>query len=197
MAVGYTSFRTQLTGKIKGRVDAGLNAAAAVYVERVRASFSLTGRGTPSSPGQPPSVQTGDLRRRLYHRLKAPGVAVAGSNLKYARIQELGGTIVAKGKKLAVPIGERGRRLAKMAGGNLRSLDLHAERSKSGALLLYETVQVTKGRRGKGKRHDHPPVFALVDSVTLPARPYLRPMLRKARADMQRAFIRGAQGGAG
>lgn len=180
----YTSYRKQLVAKMDGLVDRAIMAAAAVYVERVRASFTLRGRGVSSPPGRPPAVQTGDLRRRLYTRLIGRGVARAGTNSKYGRAQELGGEIVGRNGKLAIPIGERGRRLAKRAGGNLRTLDLRAVRIR-GTVMLFD-------RRGKELG---PPVFVLKDSVRLPPRPYLRPMLRRAAADMRRAFENSLRAG--
>lgn len=179
--MSYQSNRAQYQAKLKQATDAALMSTAAYYVERVRASFTLRGRGISSPPGTPPSVQSGDLRRRMYSRLKGPGVAAAGSNLRYARIQELGGVIKEKAKKLAVPLGERGRRLAKIAGGSIANLDLVAVPIR-GKVFLFEEAP-TKKNKGK-----NPPVFVLKERVVLPPRPYLVPMLRRAKDDMRRVF---------
>lgn len=187
----YTSFRDKVNREIQARVDHAVMVAAAVYVERVRRAFTKTARGVPAPPGRPPSVQTGDLRRRLYTRHAGPGVARAGSNLAYARVQELGGTIYGKNGKLAIPIGAKGRKLAKMAGGNLRSLNLKL-------VVVRGTSMLFENKRGKskgGKGQLGPPVFVLKASVSLPPRSYLRPMLRIAAKDMQRAFTRAMQAG--
>lgn len=169
--------------KARAARDTALKATAAYYVERVRASFTLRARGVPSAPGTPPSVQTGDLRRRLFHMLKRPGVAIAGSNLRYARIQELGGTIHAKRtRNLAIPLTPEARRLS--SAGNIRSLNLDwmPTKRRGGGLL---------GRR-RGKQFDA--LFVLKPSVRLPPRPYLVPMLRKAFKDMQVVFSRSFAG---
>lgn len=65
--------------------------------------FHQKGTSTPSQPGEPPAVTTGELRRSITHDpVESRGneiVGRVGTNLKYAMIQELGGWIYAKTTK--------------------------------------------------------------------------------------------------
>lgn len=58
------------------------------------------GTRTPIPPGGSPAVITGELRRSITHEVdRARPVGRVGSNLVYARIQELGGPITVKTAK--------------------------------------------------------------------------------------------------
>lgn len=99
------------------------------------------GTSTPSAPGQPPAVTTGTLRRSIAYEVDKPrAVGRVGTNLVYARIQEMGGLITAKS-----------------------------------ANFLHFVID------GKHK---------MVQSVYLPARPYLRPALDKNEGFIARLFGR-------
>jgi phage gpG-like protein len=67
----------------------------AVVMREVQAQLGLSdhGRGTPtpSSPGEPPSLITGQLRRSVIMVPKGPGHVRVGATTVYARIQEFGG----------------------------------------------------------------------------------------------------------
>jgi phage gpG-like protein len=81
-----------------------------------------------------------------------------GTNVIYAAIHEFGGVIVPRvAKMLAIPIGD--------LQGSPRRHDLHIARTKGGAWLLIDQA-------GKAQ-------YVLKQSVTIPARPYLRPALRE------------------
>lgn len=80
----------------------GIEAAAAAalamgeVVEReMRAQLSKTshapGTPTPSEPGEPPSMVSGDLRDSVIVKEVAPGYVQVGATTLYARIQQLGG----------------------------------------------------------------------------------------------------------
>lgn len=133
---------------------------------------------SPSAPGSPPGVVTGTLRRSVQldlsdiRKLKVR----VGPNTPYAEIQEFGGTILpSKAKALAVPIGARGRQLARDTGyAGIRSLNLTyvpAARGKPPRLLEAGV-----------------PVFVLLRSVTLPPRPYVAPALKKIRRKLLSLF---------
>jgi hypothetical protein len=81
------------------------------------------------------------------------GTGVKGAkSVKYARIQDKGGTITAKGKYLAIPfkgVTERPRDVS----------DTFVAKSKGGCLIIFQ-------RLGKGKIK---PMFALKRSVNIPA----------------------------
>ncbi len=89
--------------------------------------------------------------------------------IPYARIHELGGVVAARTTKyLPIPVNPAAKRLLERSTGGLRN---------SG----YKFV-VVKGKRGpllipaKGK---HGPVFALRESVRIPSRPFIRPVVAK------------------
>jgi hypothetical protein len=81
------------------------------------------------------------------------GTGVKGTkSVKYAMIQDKGGTVTAKGKYLTIPF--------KGVKGNARSFDnTFVSKSKAGNLIIFQNL-------GKGKIK---PLFALKHSVTIPA----------------------------
>ncbi len=84
---------------VQKTIDAGiqrnLTAAALFVVRKVKLSLSS---GRPASrPGTPPSRLTGTLSRSITHEVTTSRARV-GTNLKYARIHELGGIIRPKTK---------------------------------------------------------------------------------------------------
>lgn len=157
-----------------------LNARGSIIIQdEIKRQLSLRA-SPPSSPaGEPPALRTGTLRRAVQIDLTGltepnPSVDV-GPDLRvapYARIQELGGTIrPRRAKALAVPIGQEGRRAARESLRSLRSLNLTLVLRRGRPPLL-----VRKGPRGSFK-----PLFVLLNKVTLPARPYMRPASQLAR----------------
>lgn len=139
--------------------------------------------GEPSAPGTPPGYQAGGLYRsmEMIDATTDPDHPkyLVGSNLIYAWIQEHGGPIRAKkGKFLAIPIGQEGRRAVRDCGGNIRSLNLRLVRTKGGRLLLVKDLN--KGQKAthfstRVKGAQSLILFVLKKEVYLPARPYLRP----------------------
>lgn len=96
--------------KIQAAMRRGV-AEAAHYLERqIKGKLSLSSHppetSTPSSPGSPPSLISGSLRRSI--RTRGPRSngdgweATVGPSIVYARIQEYGGTIHAKPGKFLV-----------------------------------------------------------------------------------------------
>jgi phage gpG-like protein len=67
----------------------------AVAMRAVQAELGTTshdpGTLTPSKPGEPPSLITGQLRRSVIMRSKGRAHVQVGATAVYARIQELGG----------------------------------------------------------------------------------------------------------
>lgn len=134
-----------------------------------------------------PRVRTGRLRssiassveaagESLYLVLRAGGVGT-DKDVKYARLQELGGTVrPIKGKYLAIPVGP-----AKTAAGVSRYASprdvpgLVFVQSLKGQPLL---VQLT----GKGGKAKVTVWYVLRRSVTVRARPYLKPAIDAAAA---------------
>ena len=68
----------------------GAVAMRAVQAELGTSSHAL-GTPTPSQPGEPPSLITGQLRRSVIMRPKGRAHVQVGATTVYARIQELGG----------------------------------------------------------------------------------------------------------
>lgn len=94
--------------EFRNKVIAGLDRMAIVLQTGIKNELSL--HSSPSNPGQSPGVKTGALRRSIQiDRSKISQLRVrVGSNLIYARIQEFGGIITPKNKKvLRFKIGDR------------------------------------------------------------------------------------------
>jgi phage gpG-like protein len=94
---------------------------------------------------------------------------VIGTNVEYGPIHEFGGTIRAKnGKYLAIPIGSlKGSPVGK---------GLHLRKTRGNTLLLVDSA-------GEAQ-------YVLKQSVTIPARPYLRPAHDDNQAKAQEAIAR-------
>lgn len=75
--------------------DAAAVAMAAVAMREVQRQLGLTEHSlrtpTPSAPGEPPSLVTGQLRRSVVMKPKGRAHVQVGATTVYARIQELGG----------------------------------------------------------------------------------------------------------
>lgn len=138
----------------------------------------------PSPPGRPPGVMTGELMGSIAHEEFRKGrvfVSRIGSNLPYAKKQEIGGTVTSGGKMLTVPLTPEARRI-RMQHLSLRSANLaFIKRPGRAPLLVRRHAKMSK------------PLFVLVRSVRLPPRPYLRPGLARSRKGIM-AIIRKAGG---
>ena len=104
-----------------------------------------------------PAVVVGDTLPALKMTL--------GTTSRYARIHEHGGVIVAKGKKLAIPLGAAKTAAGVSRGGPLTyGGKLFPIRSKTGNLLLVRRIG---GRKAKKSGHSFEPLFVLKDSVRI------------------------------
>lgn len=104
----------------------------------------VRGRYRASTAGSPPNVRTGDLRRSITERSGKMRRTV-GTNLRYARIHEFGGTINHPGGTPYIVVGPGRARFI----SNERAAELESQ---------GKTVKRTK-------RHQ----------ITMPARPYMKP----------------------
>ncbi len=165
--------------KVVGRAvkESAIELQADIQQSLNKGSSNIGSGGKSSPAGDPPFNNTGALMRSI----QAVDITVdplipkwrVGTNLIYAGIQEYGGRIRAKkGKFLAIPVGPQGRRAAKQAKGNLRSLNLKFIPNKKGGGLLVKEMPVYKNF-GKGSHNLI--LFVLKKEVYLPARPYIRP----------------------
>jgi hypothetical protein len=101
------------------------------------------------------------------------GSVVAGQRLPYARAQEYGAIIrPTHSRFLAIPIGEA---LTERGIARFRPRDIVSQGGYTGTFFKGN---VLFGKRGKGVAV---PLFALKRSVTIPARPFMRPALIKVR----------------
>jgi HK97 gp10 family phage protein len=121
-------------------------------------------------------IRTRTLSRSLSQKVveqSATAVAVeVGTNLEYAAIQEYGGTVTAKKSKyLAIPLTKTAR-----GAGSPRNfpLTLHLVKGGSGNLVLVSD---------EGQAH-----YVLKTSVTIPARPYLRPAFDDNKEEIRAAI---------
>jgi hypothetical protein len=137
-----------------------------------RAKLNATG-------GAGPRVRTGRLRASIRYAVRpgashidvalSAGSGRAGKPVKYARLQERGGTINAKpGRYLRIPLppAKTGAGVDRY-GGPLREIargKFTVIKSRAGNLLLIDIASGT-------------PWYLLRKSVTIPARPYLRPAI--------------------
>jgi hypothetical protein len=163
---------------IKRAVDAGLTNAAKTHKELVNANWSRSGRLGSSTPGSPPGVRTARLRNSLVATPGRNGHSSSGvaKGVPYARILELGGTIRARRSYLTVPVNQAAKRLSEK--GLASYGKMFTFRSKKGNVILMGTTKVrsqTTPGRGVTIRDNSIPVFVLKKSITLRARPYLRP----------------------
>jgi phage gpG-like protein len=171
--------RAKFRRHIQHRV-AGLTNEAAVMVQRETMRLlnqrSSRGKYGRSSPGEPPHKDTGTLARSIEIDEATPEVPVAhvGSNLAYARILEYGGTIRPKhAKALSIPVNAQARKL-RSPRHNSR---LFMVKPRGGPPLLVKQIG--------GKKSRTEVWFVLKKSVTIAARPYLRPAFENMRGAIQ------------
>lgn len=132
------------------------------------------------------NVRTGNLRRSIttVRRKDASGpVAMVGTGVEYAPIHEYGGVIKPKnGKYLAIPIGKTQTQSLVTKGKFLSPrniVGLKFIKTKSGKAFLVR-------KTGKGKKATTEFLYALKESVRIPARPWLRPALNENRRKVEK-----------
>lgn len=149
------------------------------------------GRSSPA--GKPPAVNTGHLRRSIalgevVFDGKTARVKV-GTNVKYARIHEFGGVVVAKGKGLTIPVHPDAKR-ASARGQSAREAfpDAFIVKGRKQLLLVRHKGKAT----GKGKGWAMEVLYVIKKTVRMPPRPFMRPALARAgtkiAAVMRREF---------
>lgn len=106
-----------------------------------------------------------------------------GSSLRYARIQEQGGTITPKSaSKLAVPVTDEARRAR--GPRSMSDLELIPRQGRPSLLARID------------ENFDLDVQFVLLDSVTLPPRPYLRPAVYNERDRINKLLLKPMPKGA-
>lgn len=183
MSASYSFRRDAIEKALFTAVQDSVAETAVTFQHNVRKQLSRSGStvasgNVPSASGTPPAVQTGMLRRS-FQSANSPGAYFdraqfanrlrptirVGTRMKYASIHEYGGVITAKGKLLTVPIHPDAKRASMMGQGakTFPNLVLVSRKGKSPILI-----------RPKGKG-SFDVMYVLKQSVTIPARPYVRP----------------------
>jgi len=111
---------------------------------------------------------TGRLMSSITYR-KGPDYVAIGTNVKYARIQQLGGTITPKrAKKLAIPASAETRNIMRKHGASVRAA---LGGLKSSGWRIWFREKSIMGVKSKGKPEV---LFVRKKSVKIPARPFLK-----------------------
>lgn len=176
MAVVYTDKSGPWLEKVSNAIDnpgGALDAASLALASKMQDLMPGGGAGVrsgtggdtgvaskfiPSAPGQPPGVRTNRLRGSMTNARVSALRWAAGTNVKYARIQEFGGTINHPGGTHYVMTNDGPRFITEQKALNL-------------ALSRGTPVKVTGPH-----------------TITLPARPFMRPALNNNRALIAKVF---------
>jgi phage gpG-like protein len=169
-------------GKVAAAAEVGLNRAALYVSQQVQESLNATngsvvagtggdsgrrGRYVPSTPGTAPGTRSGRLRNSITTSKVGPLRRAVGTNVKYARIHELGGVINHPGGTPYIIVGP----------------------GRAAFISNKKAAQIEgKGQQVKRTRA-HP--------ITMPKRPFLVPGLMRAKAsgNLQKVFDAGFKAG--
>ncbi len=160
----------KLSRELEGRLQQALRKCGALVAgEARRQVYKGHGAGHLNQGTHP----GGQLRAHIMYEVHGSEAWVGTYAIPYARIHELGGTIVPKGHPfLSIPVGDR-------EGSPRQYADLHFQPTGRGGVLIDEAGKLQ---------------YALVRSVTIPARPYLGPALDASHNEIEAAFSRVIQG---
>jgi phage gpG-like protein len=186
---------------VKTACGSGIMASGKVIQNDIRVHFPRTGRYKSSPPGSPPNMRRESLRNSIKLEQAGPLEARVGSNIKYAHVHEFGKHIAARDKWLTVPINEAAARLSEQGIG-LRTAPGGVRFFRSKALNLIaiggektKAPQRIKGADGKPRQRSPKgfPMWVLKETVSIPARPFMRPGLKRAKTNPQvfAGFARG------
>ncbi len=192
---------------VKTACDHGALGGAKAIQNDIRMHFSKTGRYKSGPVGSPPNIRRARLRNSIEVELAGPMQARIGSNLKYAHVHEFGKHIAALGRNLTIPLNEPAARLSERFStsegpGGLRAVPGGIRFFRSKALNLIAVGNDTakariyaKDSAGKSIRKTiaGQPVWLLKPTVSIPARPFMRPGLKRAKTNPQvfAGFARG------
>lgn len=148
---------------------------------------NLNSTRSPSAPGGFPGNLTGELGRSIAYTTPTNLAVQVGSTLPYAVTLERGATIVAKGKKLTVPLNDRAVRMRRQNASLVgASPKLSFIRTPSGAYLVRNVG-------GKSARTEF--WFKLMDRVTIAPRPWAMRSVLGAKDALLRSFVQGTSRG--
>lgn len=170
-----------------------VGAAVPLTIQRVGARVALEAQAAAVDNVQARlATRTGSLKRSICGTSKVTGDGVEihlraggeGKDLRYAALQEYGGTVVPKNSKfLAIPVGP-----AKTASGDSRYASprdvpgLALVQSRKGQYMLVKASDERTGKRGKLKVSAGTVYFILRKSVTVPGQHYLSDALNQVAA---------------
>lgn len=192
---------------VKTACDSGVLGGAKAIQNDIRTHFSKSGRYKSGPVGSPPNIRRARLRNSIEVALSGPREAKIGSVLKYAHVHEFGKHIAAKSRWLTVPLNEPAMRLSERFGtsegpGGLRAVPGGIRFFRSKALNLIaigndkaKAGTYTKDSAGKTVRKitAGQPMWVLKETVSIPARPFMRPGMQRAKTNPQvfAGFARG------
>lgn len=196
MIVAQTLMEAKFPPGVAARVinqamERGMNNIGKNLTAKIGASMK-PGKGMPSSPGSPPNVQSGNLRGSLDWVYRSSGnwhavtVSAGGEMAPYARIQERGGTIYAKNAgALTIPVNAQAK-AASARGQSARNINgLFLVNRPGGTGLL--------AKKSPGHNGGLDVWYLLRKSVTLPARPFMKPGLDSSHDQIVAWFVQGAR----
>jgi hypothetical protein len=173
------------------------------FIEDVRDNFPKRGKYAPSSPGEPPARKKNNLSNSITAAVIDDVRVAVYPAIKYGPAHEFGKTITPTTSKfLRIPVNESAKRLSESEGTkSLRNIGVfRIFKSKAGNLIAagaekVRTQRYETGADGKRKTivNWNQPVFVLKPFVELPARPFMRPALKRAKGNEEHlnAFIDG------
>ena len=159
---------TEATGAYKQQFYTALKQGAVELQKMVQKTLRTQSNRygeNPSAPGTPPHRGRSKLIGSIEWESTGPLTARVGTKLIYGRVQELGGTIVAK-TAMTVPVSLEARKHL-LNGGTARTFPR--------TLFIWRTSSGQTAYLAERKKKTLIVHFMLAKQVTLPPRPYLRP----------------------
>lgn len=191
--MAYYTRNPQLMQRVKAANQAGLYRVALGLQKSIKGQLNLTASnigngGKPSPPGSPPAKNTGTLGRSIQIDQTNPDRLLVGTNVVYAKIQEFGGVIRAKGRAMPIPLNWQAKRISAANPQGLRRVP-NLVVIKAGGLLAQIVRKSKTGAFGA--------IWALRKSITMPKRPYMAPALRDYTPKATQDYAKGFKAGLG
>ena len=174
------NWRAAAVAKARTEMTRRMREGTAVIEREVKTLLSVSGPGrgkktknrARSLPGEPPRINTGDLRRHVSSTVESVGPSIAGRvgayRLVYAPVHEYGATIdFPAGKTWQVPAYTRTR----MSGGR-KFTNLRTRKVSRAKVLQSGQVRAHAATRRKSFQ------------ITMPKRPYIAPAVRNKKQEV-------------
>lgn len=173
----------QIKARIKLRAKKALNYTAHTLQRAIKDIMGSENGDYRAKSGAPPEVRSGRYRNSIVvddTDLSQMRIRI-GTNAIQGRILEYGGIISSKGKKLAIPLNEAARRIARDTKGSLRN--------RTDLFVLPIRGKVFLARK-VGKKQKVQILFILKDSVRINPHPHFRPAFSQAQDKMKDDFAK-------